>query len=97
VTLSSTPEKKGRQAPPEDPSRRSRGLLKPVTSVLTGGPDQRACVMYRLTCGDKVSVWGTDIPRVHRKDKRPHKRPVGPIIRKVIPSWAWGGTSNEAD
>jgi hypothetical protein len=34
-------------------------------------------------------MWGTDIPRVHWKDKRPHERPKGPIIRKVIPSWAW--------
>jgi hypothetical protein len=42
-------------------------------------------------------LWGTDIPWVHRKDKRPHERPVGPIIRKVIPSWAWGGTSSEAN
>jgi hypothetical protein len=30
-------------------------------------------------------LWGTDIPRVHQKDKRPHERPKGPIIRKVIP------------
>jgi hypothetical protein len=44
-----------------------------------------------------MKVWGTDIPRVHRKGKRPRERPVGPIIRKVVPSWAWGGTSNEAD
>jgi hypothetical protein len=42
-------------------------------------------------------LWGKDIPRVHRKDKRPHKRPVGLIIRKLIPSWAWGGTSSEVN
>jgi hypothetical protein len=42
-------------------------------------------------------VWGTDIPRVHWKDKRPHERPNGPINRKVIPSWAWGRTTSEAD
>jgi hypothetical protein len=40
-------------------------------------------------------LWGTDIPRVHQKDKMPRKGPVGPIIRKVIPSWAWGGTANK--
>ena len=34
-------------------------------------------------------VWGTDIPWVHKKNKRPHERPKGPIIRKVIPLWAW--------
>jgi hypothetical protein len=33
-------------------------------------------------------LWGTDIPRVHQKDKRPHERPMCPIIREVIPSWA---------
>jgi hypothetical protein len=33
-------------------------------------------------------LWGTDIPRVHQKDKMPREGPVGPIIRKVIPSWA---------
>jgi hypothetical protein len=42
-------------------------------------------------------VWGTDIPRVHQKEKMPREGPVGPIIRKVIPSWAWGGTSNKLD
>jgi hypothetical protein len=42
-------------------------------------------------------LWGTDIPRVHWKDKRPHERPEGPIIRKVIPSWAWGRMTGEAD
>jgi hypothetical protein len=42
-------------------------------------------------------LWGTDIPRVHQKDKMPRKGPVGPIICKVIPLWAWGGTSDKAD
>jgi hypothetical protein len=45
----------------------------------------------------KREVWGTDIPRDHQKDKRPHERPVGPIIREVIPSWAWGRTPSEVD
>jgi hypothetical protein len=52
-------------------------------------------VLVDETC--HVKVWGTDIPRVHQKDKMSHEGPVGPIIRKVIPSWAWGGTSNEPD
>jgi hypothetical protein len=38
-------------------------------------------------------LWGTDIPRVHWKGKRPHERPKGPINRKAIPSWAWEGQS----
>jgi hypothetical protein len=42
-------------------------------------------------------LWGTDIPGVHRKDKRPHKRPVGLIIREIIPSWAWERTPSEVD
>jgi hypothetical protein len=46
---------------------------------------------------DSWVLWGTDIPRVHQKDKRPHERPKGPIIHKVIPSWSWGGTTSEAD
>jgi hypothetical protein len=41
------------------------------------------------TSGVEVVLWGTDIPRVHQKDKRPHERPVDPIVREVIPSWAW--------
>jgi hypothetical protein len=41
-------------------------------------------------------LWGTYIPRVHWKSKRPHERPKGPINRKVILSWAWGGTISEA-
>jgi hypothetical protein len=45
----------------------------------------------------KTGVWGTDIPQVHWKDKRPHERPKGPINRKVTPSWAWGGATREAD
>jgi hypothetical protein len=42
-------------------------------------------------------LWGTDIPRVHWKDKRPHERTKGPINRKVIPSWTWGGMTSEAN
>jgi hypothetical protein len=38
-------------------------------------------------------LWGTDIPRVHRKGKRPNERPKNSINRKIIPSWAWGGQS----
>jgi hypothetical protein len=39
--------------------------------------------MIKLSVGDRY-------PPVHQKDKRPHKRPKGPIIRnKVIPLWAW--------
>jgi hypothetical protein len=44
----------------------------------------------------KLCLWGTDIPRVHWKGKRPHERPKGPINCKAIPSWAWGGTISEA-
>jgi hypothetical protein len=36
----------------------------------------------------KEHVWGIDIPWVHQRSKRPHERPRGPIIRKVILSWA---------
>jgi hypothetical protein len=42
-------------------------------------------------------LWEIDIPQVHGKDKRPHERPEDPIIRKVIPSWAWRRTTSEAD
>jgi hypothetical protein len=45
----------------------------------------------------RLGACGTDIPRVHWKAKRPRERPAGPIIRKVIPSWAWGGTSGKVD
>ena len=44
-----------------------------------------------------TQLWGTNIPRVHWKDKRPHERPVGPITRKVTPSWAEGGTPAKVD
>jgi hypothetical protein len=36
-----------------------------------------------------LHLWGTDIPRVHWKDKRPHERPKSLINREVTPSWAW--------
>jgi hypothetical protein len=51
----------------------------------------------RIRPSDIPKMWGTNIPWVHQKDKRPQERPVGPIIRKVIPLWAWGRTSSEAD
>jgi hypothetical protein len=43
-----------------------------------------------------LPLWGTDIPRVHWKGKKPHERPKGPINRKAIPLWAWGGTISKA-
>jgi hypothetical protein len=52
------------------------------------------------TVGSEIGgryVWGTDIHRVHWKDKRPHERPKGPINRMVTPSWAWGGATRKAD
>jgi hypothetical protein len=42
-------------------------------------------------------LWGTDITRVHQKDKMPREGPVGPIIRNVIPLWAWGRMPNKPD
>jgi hypothetical protein len=59
-------------------------------------------ILYLSFCGGFLRLYymapvGTDIPRVHQKDKMPHEGPVGPIIRKVIPLWAWGGTSNKPD
>jgi hypothetical protein len=47
--------------------------------------------------GERGLLWGTDIPWVHWEDKRPHEWPKGLISHKVIPSWAWGGTTSEAD
>jgi hypothetical protein len=46
---------------------------------------------------EALLLWGTDIPRVHQKDKRSHERPMGPIIREIIPSWAWERTPSEVD
>jgi hypothetical protein len=60
-----------------------------VKSAFLNGPIKEEVYVEQL--------WVTDIPGVHQKDKRRHKRPMGPIIRKVIPSWAWGRTSSEAD
>jgi hypothetical protein len=54
-------------------------------------------VCDRIILNPAPILWGTDISRVHGKGKRPRERPEGPIIRKVVPSWALGGTSNEAD
>jgi hypothetical protein len=51
--------KKGWRAPPEDPPRGSHGSLKLVTSLMTGGPDQRVRVRYWLT------VWGRGIGACH--------------------------------
>jgi hypothetical protein len=62
---------------------------------LSGAPCDRS---LHQTASLVVGVmWGTDIPQVHWKGKRPHERLKGPINRKVIPSWAWGGTISKAD
>jgi hypothetical protein len=50
---------KGCRAPPEDPPHGSHGSLKLVTSLMTGGPDQRVRVRYWLT------VWGRGIGMCH--------------------------------
>jgi hypothetical protein len=67
---------------------------RPTTSANVG---LRGCLRQRRSKELATNVWGTDIPRVHWKDKRPHERPKGPINRKVTPSWAWGGTISKAD
>jgi hypothetical protein len=60
--------------------------------------DRTILVLVLCLCGSGVGgVWGTDIPWVHQKDKRPHERAVGPIIREIIPSWAWERTHSEVD
>jgi hypothetical protein len=75
----------------EEPSPpRVRGGEPRPPQPPTGGLPPRALSGNR-------GLWGIDIPRVHWKDKRPHERPEGPIIRKVIPSWAWGRMTSEAD
>jgi hypothetical protein len=53
-----------------------------------------AARLHSLTnghCGGQISPGST------RRSKRPHERPKGPINRKVILSWAWGGTISKTD
>jgi hypothetical protein len=40
--------------------------------------------LAKIASGRTTVLWGTDIPRVHQKDKRPHEGPKGSIIREVI-------------
>jgi hypothetical protein len=40
--------------------------------------------------GDRYPPGPLEGQKTSRKD-------LGPIVRKVIPSWAWGGTSGEVD
>jgi hypothetical protein len=68
------------------------GLLGIDLSTIRAG----AAPFHGIVPGKRV-LWGTDIPRVHRKGKRPHERPKSPINHKVIPSWAWRGTISKAD
>jgi hypothetical protein len=88
--LSVTSAPLGSQAP--NPSTRASNR-PPETANLKLSPN-RSRAPHGVT---SPWLWGTDIPRVHWKDKRPHERPKGPIIRKVIPSWAWGRMTSEAD
>jgi hypothetical protein len=60
-------------------------------------PDASVALEKDVAEEAKSPMWGTNIPQVHLKDKMPREGPVGPTIRKVIPSWAWGGTSNKPD
>jgi hypothetical protein len=56
-------------------------LCTPFKSLI--GP---MLVMVAISLG--WPLWEIDIPWVHQRSKRPHERPRGPIIRKVILSWA---------
>jgi hypothetical protein len=51
--------------------------------------------VYRKECNPRCG--GQISPGSTRRSKRPHERPKGPINRKVILSWAWGGTISKAD
>jgi hypothetical protein len=74
---------------------------RPGRNLLNGNPADEgtdAEIFGDITRPERgTRLWGTDIPRVHWKDKRPHERPECLIIRKVIPSWAWGRMTSEAD
>jgi hypothetical protein len=77
-------------------SRKTLATLSIITTAHARA--EGLCGFSKLTQLTRIHlVWGIDIPRVHWKDKRPHERPEGPIIRKVIPSWAWGRMTSEAD
>jgi hypothetical protein len=68
---------------------------KSFSNYLQAGP--RDLWVHYLKINPKIGgLWGTDIPWVHWKSKRPHERPKGPINRKVILSWAWGGIISKA-
>jgi hypothetical protein len=74
---------------------RVRSCMALVHRTLSGGTPDSPVRQTRAPFGS--IVWGTDIPWVHWKDKRPHERPKGPINRKVILSWAWRTTTSEVD
>jgi hypothetical protein len=79
-------------------SSSSFGLLAPIGMFFIASLSGSSPTSSRFSSAPwEPLVWGTDIPGVHQKDKRPHERLVGPIIRKVIPSWAWGRMSSEAN
>jgi hypothetical protein len=51
-----------------------------ITHILYISYHDIICSCCNTQSGPTLSVgrvlWGTDIPRVHQKDKRPHERPV---------------------
>jgi hypothetical protein len=67
-----------------------------ITRHYSSLPNILLCT-WPLSAPECLDPVGDRYPRVHQKSKRPHERPKGPINRKVILSWAWGGTTSKAD
>jgi hypothetical protein len=70
-------------------NRRAGYDVREVTPPLAPMLRLLDCGTSTATRGSPTQVWGTDVPRVHQKDKRSHERPKGSIVHEVISWWAW--------
>jgi hypothetical protein len=89
-------------ADPESSGSWPTGAVLSMTSTMLTTSVAAAMYKYSGSAGSGATSIGRDTvgdryPPGPLEGQKTSRKALGPIVRKVIPSWAWGGTFGEVD